>query len=133
MPNRRLFWTTDFEQWSREICKAAQARSVLTLPEQFNVAFADFIAGRPLTSGLARCDPPKGGGIWRLKTPDLRLYGWADAPHCMVLAVGELVSVLKAPGPPKDRDIGRLAVNVRKQLGLDCIYGERYDIFPASR
>jgi hypothetical protein len=129
--NRRLFWTAEFDEWCTQICREPQTRTLASIPEQLNVAFADFVSGRPLTSGLARCDPPRGEGIWRLKTPDLRLYGWADEAHCMVLAHGERKSVINAPGPPKDKDMGRLVVRCRKDLRLRYAIGERYDIFPA--
>lgn len=129
-PNRQLYWTTEFELWCRQNCGSEQ-RGIASLAEQLNAAFADFVSGRPLSSGLARCDPPRAGGIWRLKTPGLRLYGWADSPQCMVLAAGELTSIIKAPGPPKDKDLGKIAVERRKRLGLECIYGERFEIFPA--
>jgi hypothetical protein len=129
--NRRLFWTTEFEQWSRHTCATFESKTLATAGEQLNIMFSDFISGRPLTSGLARCDPPKGEGIWRLKTPDLRLYGWADEPQSMVLAVGELKSVISRPGPPKDKDLGKQAVSVRLRLELDYKLGERYELFPA--
>jgi hypothetical protein len=130
---RQLFWTTEFETWSRLVAGQNGARGVATFAEQLNTAFADFISGRPLTSGLARCDPPKGEAIWRLKTPDLRLYGWADDFQCMVLACGELVKIIKAPGSPRDRDLGKNALGARRKLKLGCVYGERYEIFPAAR
>jgi hypothetical protein len=130
--NRRLYWTTDFEQWCKQICAYPDTHSLASIPEQLNIAFADFITGRPLSSGLARCDPPKGQGLWRLKTPDLRLYGWADAAQCMILAVGERKQVIAAPGYPKDRDLGRQAADIRTKLQLECVYGERYTIFPAA-
>lgn len=133
MPNRQLLWTRAFESWSRGACLSDLRSSSATIAEQLNTAFADFVSGRPLTSGLARCDPPKGEGLWRLKTPDLRLYGWADDVQCMVLAVGEFVSVVKAPGPPRDRDLGRATVSERRRLQLGFKYGERFDIFPTAR
>jgi hypothetical protein len=130
--NRRLYWTMEFEQWCRQIGANCGTRSHVSIPEQLNIAFADFVSGRPLSSGLARCDPPKGQGLWRLKTPDLRLYGWADSAHCMILAIGEFKRVIQAPGFPKDRDLGRLAADARTKLQLECVYGERYQIFPAN-
>jgi hypothetical protein len=129
--NRRLFWTKRFEKWCRDICQSPGTRSLVSIPEQLNIAFAEFISGRPLSSGLARCDPPTGEGIWRLKTPDLRLYGWADEPHCMILTVGEFKSVIAAPGAPKDRHLGQQAVEERRELKLGFISGERFEIFPA--
>ena len=130
--NRLLYWTPELEAWCRQITATVRSRSLLSLSEQINLVFAEFISGRPMTSGLARCDPPKGEGIWRLKTTDVRLYGWAPARHTMILAAGELKTVLVAPGPPRDRDVGRRAVKVRSTFGLPFINGERYDLFPAT-
>ena len=130
--NRRLFWTAEFEQWARQICETHRSRSIASSAEQLNIMFADFISGRPLTSGLARCDPPKGEGIWRLKTPDFRLYGWAIDNQAMVLAYGELKSVLKKSGFPRDGDYGRFTVAKRNQLRLEHKLGERYELFPAT-
>jgi hypothetical protein len=129
--NRRLFWTVEFEEWARQICATHRSRTLASASEQLNIMFADLISGRSLTSGLARCDPPRGEGIWRLKTPDFRLYGWALEPHTMILAFGELKSVLKKPGPPRDVDYGRKTVATRKSLLLEHKLGERYELFPA--
>lgn len=129
--HRQLFWTSEFEAWCRQTAERTDARGLVSFGGQLNIAFADFVSGRPLTSGLARCDPPKGEGIWRLKTPDLRLYGWADDLQCMVLCLGELKRVIAAPGPPKDRDLGKQAATVRKGLKLEWKPGERYQVFPA--
>lgn len=129
--NRQLFWTPEFQIWCREIALRNDARGMLSYGAQLNLAFSEFVSGRPMSSGLARCDPPTGEGIWRIKTTDLRLYGWADDLHCMVLAVGELKRTIMKPGPPKDRHLGVQAVEARRQLNLDWKRGERYEIFPA--
>jgi hypothetical protein len=104
--NRRLFWTSEFEKWARYISDSHRSKTIASTGEQLNIMFADFITGRPLTGGLARCDPPKGEGIWRLKTPDFRLYGWALEKHTMILAYGEFKSVLRKPGPLATRTTG---------------------------
>jgi hypothetical protein len=131
--NRRLYWTTEFEQWCRQMCKSPpKTRSLIDVPTQINAAFAEFVTGRPLSSGLARCDPPRGQALWRIKTPDLRLYGWADEEQCMILAIGELKSIIVARGYPKDADMGRKAVEIRNGLKLGYLYGERYELFPVT-
>jgi hypothetical protein len=128
---RRLFWTKDACKWWHSV-SALPSRSLASLPEQLNQAFADFIVGRPMT-GMTKCDPPRGQGIWRLKSPDLRLYGWAPSQNAMIVAAGELKQRLAQPGPPKDRDMGKLVVNARKRLGFaDWITGEIYNVFPRA-
>lgn len=133
LPMRRLYWTAEFEKWCRTIIQSqGRSRTKATLDEQLNQAFADFVTGRPLT-GMTKCDPPKGQAIWRLKTPDLRLYGWADEPQCMVLVAGEFKSTLMLPGPPKDRHLGAIVVAKRKSLGFSqWTYGEIFNVFPKS-
>lgn len=130
---RRLFWTKDFDQWCRHASLAPPSnRSLATVAEQLNQSFAEFVAGRPLT-GMTKCDPPRGEGIWRLKTPDLRLYGWADEPQTMILARGEFKQALLRPGPPNDRLLGRETVAIRRRLSVqDWMIGELYDIFPRA-
>lgn len=131
---RRLYVTEGFVKWCASGVLTTKTRTLLSLPEQLNQAFADFVSGRPLSSGLTKCDPPRGEGLWRIKTPDLRLYGWADDAQCMILACGELKSVLVKPGPPRDRDKGREVVQIRKSLGfVEWKSGERYVVFPACR
>jgi len=128
---RRLFWTKDAFTWWQTVA-TLPSRSLATLPEQLNQAFADFIVGRPMT-GMTKCDPPRGQGIWRLKTPDLRLYGWAPEQNTMIIAIGELKQVLAKPGPPKDRDLGRVVVAARRRLGFsNWLVGEIFNVFPRS-
>ena len=128
---RRMFWTTECEQWCMEIIGSQPHQpSKFPYDQQLNQAFADFVTGRPLT-GMTKCDPPKGQALWRIKTPDLRLYGWAPAQQTLILCCAELKSVLKKPGPPKDKDLGNRVVAQRKDLGLNKpVYGEIYDVFP---
>lgn len=84
-------------------------------------------------TGMTKCDPPRGQGIWRLRSPDLRLYGWAPAQNVMVIAAGELKQRLLQRGPPTDRDMGKLVVARRKSLGFtEWLSGEIYDVFPRA-
>lgn len=131
---RWLYWTREFSEWCTKVSKASAPPGVsLASPaEQLNQAFADFVAGRPLT-GMTKCDPPKGQGIWRLKTPDLRLYGWADEAQVLILARGEYKHVLKAPGPPKDRHMGSAVASRRRSWSVSTwVTGEIYDVFPRA-
>jgi hypothetical protein len=128
---RSLYWTKGAFTWWQSV-STLPSRSLSSFPEQLNQAFADFIAGRPMT-GMTKCDPPRGEGIWRLKTPDLRLYGWAPSQNTLILASGELKQVLAKPGPPKDRDLGRVVVSTRRGLGCSSwIVGEIYNVFPRA-
>lgn len=130
---RRLYWTAGFEQWCRAIIlSGTRSTSIAMHDEQLNQAFADFVTGRPLT-GMTKCDPPRGQAIWKLKTPDFRLFGWADEPQCMVLVAAELKKILMAPGPPKDRHLGAQVVAERRRLGFaKWTYGEIFNVFPKT-
>lgn len=131
---RRLYATEGFVKWCQTVTLQAESRTLLSIPEQLNQAFADYVSGRPLTSGITRCDPPRGQGIWRLKTPDLRLYGWAHEPQCLILAKGELKTVLLMPGPPKDKHLGQDVVRIRRQLKFsEWKVGVLSVVFPACR
>ena len=130
---RRLFWTKEFERWCHTIiADEIKTRSIAAIDEQLNQAFADFVAGRPMT-GMTKVDPPRGEGLWKFKTPDLRLYGWADDINCMILVAGEYKRILAAPGPPKDRHLGAIVVGTRKDFCFtEWKYGEIYEVFPKA-
>lgn len=129
--NRRLYWTTELKQCCEKICRSSPVtRALIDIPSQINLAFADFISGRPLSSGLVKCDPPRGAALWRLKTPDIRLYGWAHEEQCLILSQIQMKSILLAPGSPTDTDMGRKTVKDRLNLQLEPLYGERYKLFP---
>ncbi len=130
---RRLFWTRGFERWCLKIiADEITTRSIAGVDEQINKAFADFVTGRPMT-GMTKVDPPRGQGLWKFKTPDLRLYGWADDINCMIFAAGEYKRVLAAPGPPKDKHLGTEVVKIRKAHSFnEWKYGEIYDVFPSA-
>lgn len=128
---RRLLWSREVSEWWESV-KGLSSSSLATLPEQLNQAFAEFIAGRPMT-GMTKCDPPKGQGIWRLKTPDMRLYGWAPASQTLVLLAAELKRNLVKPGPPKDRDLGVLVVQRRRAFRCETvIFGDVSSVFPRA-
>jgi len=85
-------------------------------------------------TGMTKCDPPKGGGVWKLHTPDLRLFGWPPTQNALILAAGEFKRALKGRGSPTYVELGKQVVNKRKQLRLgEALYGEIYSIFPRAR
>lgn len=125
---RRLYWTKEFHQWWVTV-EHLPSRSIVGMTDQLNQAFADFISGRPMT-GMARCDPPTGEGVWKIKTPDLRLFGWAPEKQVLVLAAGELKRVLRLPGPPRDKDLGKTVVQRRRKLGVTIwVNGDLPNVF----
>lgn len=128
---RQLFWTKEVSRWLDDYSDLP-TRSLVSLPLQANQAFADFISGRPMT-GMTKCDPPAGEGVWKLKTPDLRIFGWAFDINAMILGGIELKRTLLAPGPPKDKHVGKAVVLVRRRLLFDgFITGEIFSVFPKA-
>lgn len=128
---RQLFWTRDVCEWLYQH-RNLTTRSLATIPEQANQAFADFIVGRPMI-GMTKCDPPKASGVWRLKTPDLRFYGWAPGSQTLVIVAAELKRELLKPGPPRDKDLGRRVMTIRKEFGITAwINGEIFNVFPRA-
>ena len=57
---------------------AASDRQLETAPiEQFDAILADFCDGTELyTSEQFKCLNPTSQGVWELKTPDVRIFGW---------------------------------------------------------
>jgi hypothetical protein len=131
LPSRDLWWTKGLIAWWQNN-QNKSSRALVGLPDQLNQAFADFISGRPLT-GITKIDPPKASGGWRLKTPDLRIYGWSPEPQKLILAAAEFKQILAAPGPPKDKDLGKFVVAERKRLGFQRWEGgEQFRVFPRT-
>ena len=134
-PLRSVYWTLKVEGWSHALLNSGlQTAGDLSFGEQINVAFADFIAGRPLTSGVTRCDPPAGEGIWKLHTPDIRYFGVCIAPQNLVLLEAELKRNLVAGSVLTTKKMASRAVQHRKILGIkDWHNGDIRSAFPSAR
>lgn len=56
--------------------------------EQLLVLVEEFCSGENLLVGPGlHCMAPAGAGVWVLKTPELRLYGWFHARDCFIAVV----------------------------------------------
>lgn len=132
--NRSVFWTVGLRNACEDLIGGTvRHRSILSYAEQLNQMVVDFVSGRPLAGGLTRCDPPKGEGIWKIHTPDLRLFGWCDCPQVLVLAEVELKANLARPGSPTYPELARRAAATRRRLGFgDWHVGDIRTAFPAS-
>ena len=133
LPLRALYWTPGVSSWCQQLVQSGEVASgMLSYELQLNQAFADFVSGRPLASGLTRTEPPRNGGIWKLHTPNIRLFGWCVEPQTLVLAACEKASVLKAAGKPRYKDLAVHATVERRRLNFkDWHIGDIRSAFPA--
>jgi hypothetical protein len=132
---RLLYWAPTVRRWCENANSVQHSdNSMLSINEELNQAFADFVSGRPLAGGFTRCEPPTGEGVWKLHTARIRLFGWCVEPQCMVLTHAEWAGTLKAPGPPTYLGLAQEVVRYRKSLGFRDYYnGDIRSAFPASR
>lgn len=132
---RSIFWTNELASWCNELASSQEKPSgILSFGEQINLAFADFIAGRPLASGVTRCDPPTGEGIWKLHTPDIRFFGWCDQPQTLVIVNAELKRRLVSEYGLTTKKMAMRAVAIRRSLGIKAWQsGDIRTAFPTAR
>ncbi|WP_223177799.1 hypothetical protein [Sphingobium sp. KCTC 72723] len=66
------------DQIADRVQHAASDRQLETSPmEQLDAVFTDFCDGTELyTSEQFKCLNPKSKGVWEIKTPDVRMFGW---------------------------------------------------------
>lgn len=57
--------------------------------------FNRFVAGEPFERPLPREMRPVGGGIWELRTDDLRFFGWFPRPKIFVITAAHPKKVCK--------------------------------------
>ena len=133
---RSLYWVPGVRRWCEEVDSHTQrpaAAAMLAPSAELNQAFADFVAGKPLTGGFTRCSPPAGEGVWKLHTPHMRLFGCCIEPQSLVLTRCEWAHIIKGDGPPSYNELARAVVADRKLLGFnDCHVGDIRSAFPAS-
>lgn len=91
--------------------------------EQVYDLLAEFCAGGPLKyDHQFKVLSPRGEGIWELKTPDVRLFGWFPHKDCFVIVNGEATQKLKNQKSDKldlyKRNIAQASA-FRRMLQLD--------------
>lgn len=118
MPQRRLFVTKGFKQWTTTLIGTQPKRALVSESVELGTVFADFIGGRKHVGMINDLNPPAGQGVYRLKTASLRLYGWAPEPRTLVLDIGQRKSGIVAKTAPKDRETAKMVIANRKAMGV---------------
>src|SRR5262245_9839188 len=88
---RVIFGTTDFRDWATITLPALKStRSLdMTPQDQFDALAVDFCLGRELVIGPHfHALLPISKGVWELKSPDLRLFGWFPLKDHFIAVAG---------------------------------------------
>lgn len=86
---RKLCLLPSAQKWMEEVLPTLEANwNIEVSPaEQLDVLFYEFCIGKPLAVGFRfKCLTHLGNGIWELKTPDLRLFGWFVRKDCFIVS-----------------------------------------------
>lgn len=98
LEERVLFGTADFARWVREEIPGltSDRRLDVTPEDQFDTLVADFCAGQELIIGTEfHSLLPVAKGVWELKSPDLRLFGWFPLRDHFIAVSGHLARKVK--------------------------------------
>jgi len=99
LEERVFFGTVDFVRWVRDDLPILQSdrRLDVTPLDQFDTLTVDFCTGQELIIGAEfHALLPASKGVWELKTPDLRIFGWFPLRDHFIAVVGHLASKVKA-------------------------------------
>jgi hypothetical protein len=97
--DRIIYASPAFREWLETVLPSLHSDwAIETTPlEQFIERHASFAAGECLDFGNhIRPLNPVSQGVWELKTPDLRVFGWFSAQDCFIAHQGELASLIKS-------------------------------------
>lgn len=98
---RLIYGVPTFVEWLEN--RLPQIESVLRAPdtplEQVDAVFADFAAGEAMAYGKEfRRLRPGEDGVWEMRTPDIRIFGWFPNKDCFVAVFGDDASRIKDHG-----------------------------------
>lgn len=94
----RILWTSArLKAWVEDELPGLSSQWGVETPpnEQFDAFLETYASGLPLVFGnqfkpfQPRAIQPMGDGVWYLKTPDLRLFGWFWKQDCFIGVVAE--------------------------------------------
>lgn len=98
LPERMIYVSKKVEKWVSEELPEAEAfwGTEISPLEQLVEEFDAFCRGDELAVEYDfRCLRPAADGVWELKTPDLRVFGWFPLKNCFVAVVGHLANHVK--------------------------------------
>jgi hypothetical protein len=121
MPNRIIYMAAEFDAWIEDILYDEQPDDedrAIDPYEQVESIFDDFVKGRPMVYGVhKKLLRPETKGVWSLRTPDVRVFGWFPARGTFLAVCGDMKRNLKKPTAYRAH-IDRVA-DLRDALPLD--------------
>lgn len=87
-PERLIYVRTNVLDWINNALPSLQPVWKVEIQpiEQLYALFEDFLLGRPIVIGRQmHILHHHGAGIWELKTPDIRIFGWFPCKDCFVV------------------------------------------------
>lgn len=126
LPVRLLTATPPAVEWMKTVLPTLTTDNFIpgsTRPlEQADNLFRRFVSGADFDPPVPHQMRPLGQGVWRLRTPDLRLDGWFPQKCIFVIANADQKRNTKKPG--RDDLIFQLVLETRANLNL---FGGKYE------
>ncbi|WP_158047080.1 hypothetical protein [Skermanella pratensis] len=101
LPHRSVYFAAQFDEWIEAVLydEWSDARGRDMSPyEQVEAIFVDFVKGWPMVYGVhKKLLRPETRGIWSLRTPDVRIFGWFPALGTFLAVRGAMKRNLKQP------------------------------------
>jgi hypothetical protein len=126
-PLRRMFCTPQFIAWLADRAEAREPsplRADLTPSEQLDFLIYSFLSGRTLIYGEhLKLIKAERHGVWEMKTPDLRIFGWFLERNAYVAVYGDWADRIKDFGLYRGYSIG--VRRIRREMAADelCVRG----------
>lgn len=123
---RKIYAYPECLEWMKtEVPKMATGRvqSAMTPAEQLMNRLLQWITGDPLVHHRMFKDlEPQVDGVWELKTPDLRIFGWMYRPKEFVAVCGGYADDYKEPTKVRNyADDIRTVIRARDLLPIDGV------------
>jgi len=123
VPERTMYASKEVITWFKETLKYAVSDQViegsLTPVQQAMSITHAFVSGDSLEEELEpHIMEPKDEGIWVIRTPDLRLYGWFWKPRIFILVSADIKANLEENKELYDEHV-QTCCEFRKNLDLD--------------
>jgi hypothetical protein len=130
-PLRLMFGAPSFIEWLAERAQAKEQsplRADLNPAEQLDWLIYAFTSGKPLLYGEdLKLIKAERHGVWEMKTPDLRIFGWFLDKNAFVAVYGDWADRIKDFGLYRGYSIG--VRRVRRDMGAEqlCVRGVSLD------
>ena len=125
---RLIYMTPHFQDWMADNLSLRRASKQTGEEPYYQLVgrFDDFCMGENFVlHRMFKNLEPKDRGIWEIKTPDVRVFGFFTEKDCFIAICGGLKSAYRTNASYK-KPIGSVGVE-RQKLQLPWISGERID------